>query len=136
MKTILLTLVLPLLITVGFAPQAAAQHCSSRSQTYVSGRSHCGCPVYSQRYVAYYNHCGQPVFRVRVLPVQHRCHSRVIRRGCNTPSYGHGNRHGGSYRRGTSFRSNRHLQSAIVPARLPHITFSPGRSIHVGFGLR
>ncbi len=134
MKNILLTLVLPLLLTAGIAPQAAAGGCYGGSRTYVSGRTHCGCPVYSQRYVAYYNRCGHPVYRVRTLSVNHRCRPHSYRHrshgGCGTPAYGHG------YRRGSSYRSNRHLHSAIPTPPLPRISFSPGRSIHVGFGLR
>ena len=135
MKTILLTLVLPLLITVGFAPQADAGGYYGGNRSYVSSRAHCGCPIYSQRYVAYYNRCGQPVYRVRNMPVRHSCRSRGIRHGrggCNSGghSYGH------SYGHGSSYRSNSRGHSGIPTTPLPRISFSPGRSIHVGFGLR
>ena len=131
MKTILFTIVLPLLLTAGLAPRANAQ-CHGGGSTYISGRTWCGCPIYSQRYVAYYNHCGQPVYRVRALPVRHRCHGRshVIHRG-----YGHGH---GIVRRSSScgVRSNVRAFSPISRHPVPHIKISPRRGVHVGFGGR
>jgi len=131
MKTILFTIVIPLLLTVGLAERADAQYYGGGS-TYVSGRAACGCPVYTQRYVAHYNHCGQPVYRYRTLPVRHNCHGRSyqIRR-----SHGYG--HGAVRRSGScGVRSNVHAFSPISKHAVPHISFSSRRGVHVGIGCR
>ena len=133
MKRILLTLVLPLLITTGLAPRAEAGRCYGGSSTYISGRTHCGCPIYSQRYVAYYTRCGQPVFQVRVLPVNHQCRSRHYQ------PYRHGHGHGCAavvQPPTCGVRPNHQLHSPLPVPPLPRVDFPPGHSIHVGFGLR
>ena len=129
MKTILFTIVIPLLLTAGLAERADAQYYSGGS-SYVSGRASCGCPVYTQRYVAYYNHCGQPVYRYRTLPIRHSCRSRSYNYS-GGHSYGHV-----AVSRGSScgVRSNRHAYSAIPKHAVPHISFSSGRGVHIGFG--
>jgi len=131
MKTILFTIVIPLLLTAGLAERADAQ-CHSGGSTYVSGRASCGCPVYTQRYVAYYNNCGQPVYRYRTLPVRHSCHSRThVTHGSH--GYGHS-----VVRRSSSYgvRSNIHAFSPISKHAVPHISFSSRRGVHVGIGCR
>jgi hypothetical protein len=134
MKNILFTIILPLLLTAGLAPRAEASRCYGGTSTYVSGRTHCGCPIYTQRYVAYYNHCGQPVFRYRTLPVRHSCHRRSYhyRHGCKqvvVPSTGCGT----SYRSHGSHSGHR---GVIPKPALPHISFSPGGGVHLGIGCR
>jgi hypothetical protein len=75
MKKLILSILVPAALAVGFAPTAEAGRGCGGS-TWVSGYSRCGCPIYVGRYVAGYDCWGRPVFHTRTLPIRHACHSR------------------------------------------------------------
>lgn len=80
MKTILRLFALGFAALAGLSQTATAGHweVGATIGTYVSGHSHCGCPVYTQRYFRGYDRCGHPLYGYRVLPVSHRCRPLVI----------------------------------------------------------
>jgi len=92
-----------MLLTVLAAGVIAAPSVEARpyhnhgTQTYVSGYTSCGCPIYKQRYIVRYDHCGNPIYAYRVLPVSHghSCHRNSYR----SNNYYHGSSPGYGYTR-------------------------------------